>query len=59
MLRIFKVIEDKRGNSYIFDKLWAKSFPEQTGVVNFNKKELVLQVGLDSGSINFYFNFFG
>ena len=50
----FKVIEDRRGNSYLFDKLWAKSFPEQTGVVNFNKKELVLQVGLDSGSVNFY-----
>jgi WD40 repeat protein len=50
----FKVIEDKRGNSYYFDKLWAKSFPEQTGVVNFNKSSLVLQVGLDSGSIIFY-----
>ena len=50
----FKVIEDKRGNSYYFEKLWAKSFPEQTGVVNFNKKALVLQVGLDSGSIIFY-----
>ena len=50
----FKVIEDKRGNSYYFDKLWAKSFPEQTGVVNFNKNSLILQVGLDSGSIIFY-----
>jgi WD40 repeat protein len=50
----FKVIEDKRVNSYYFEKLWAKSFPEQTGVVNFNKKELVLQVGLDSGTIIFY-----
>jgi WD40 repeat protein len=50
----FKVIEDKRGNSYYFDKLWAKSFPEQTGVVNFNKSSLILQVGLDSGSIIFY-----
>ncbi len=50
----FKVIEDRRGNSYLFEKLWAKSFPEQTGVVNFNKKELVLQVGLDSGTIIFY-----
>ena len=50
----FKVIEDRRGNSYMFEKLWAKSFPEQTGVVNFNKKELVLQVGLDSGTIIFY-----
>ena len=50
----FKVFEDKKGNSYYFEKLWAKSFPEQTGVVNFNKKELVLQVGLDFGSIIFY-----
>ena len=50
----FKVIEDRRGNSYMFEKLWAKSFPEQTGVVNFNKKELVLQVGLNSGTIIFY-----
>ena len=50
----FKVIENKRGNSYYFEKLWAKSFPEQTGVVNFNKSSLILQVGLDSGSIVFY-----
>jgi WD40 repeat protein len=50
----FKVIEDKKGNSCYFEKLWAKSFPEQTGVVNFNKNELVLQVGLDSGTIIFY-----
>ena len=50
----FKVIGDKKGNSYYFEKLWAKSFPEQTGVVNFNKNDLVLQVGLDSGSIIFY-----
>ena len=34
--------------------MWAKSFPEQTGVVNFDKEELVLQVGLDSGTIIFY-----
>ena len=47
----FKVLEDKRGNSYNFEKLWAKSFPEQTGVVNFNKEEFVLQVGLDSGTV--------
>ena len=50
----FKVLGDKKGNSYYFEKLWAKSFPEQTGVVNFNKNSLVLQVGLDSGSIIFY-----
>ena len=50
----FKAIEDKKGNSYYFEKLWAKSFPEQTGVVNFNKDALLLEVGLDSGSIIFY-----
>ena len=50
----FKVLEDKRGNSYNFEKLWAKSFPEQTGVVNFNKEEFVLQVGLDYGTVIFY-----
>ena len=50
----FRVIEDTKGNSYYFEKVWAKSFPEQTGVVNFNKNELILQVGLDSGTIIFY-----
>lgn len=50
----FKVIEDSKGNSYVFEKLWAKSFPEQTGVVNFNKEDLMLEVGLDSGTIIFY-----
>ncbi len=30
----FKAIEDKKGTSYYFEKLWAKSFPGQTGVVN-------------------------
>ena len=45
----FKVIENKRGNTYMFEKLWAKSFPEQTGTVYFNKKGLYLGVGLDSG----------
>ena len=50
----FKVIEDKKGVTHLYEKLWAKSFPEQTGVVNFDKNELVLQVGLDSGTIIFY-----
>ena len=50
----FKVIEDKRGNSYIFEKLWAKSFPQQTGTVYFNEKEMCLGVGLDNGTIIFY-----
>ena len=50
----FKVIQDKKGQTHSFEKLWAKSFPEQTGVVNFDKENLVLQVGLDSGTVVFY-----
>ena len=50
----FKVIEDKNGSTKAYEKLWAKSFPEQTGVVNFDKENLILQVGLDSGTIIFY-----
>ena len=50
----FKVVLDKNSIPHVYDKLWAKSFPEQTGVVNFDKENLVLQVGLDSGTIIFY-----
>ena len=50
----FKVIQDKKGLPHVYEKLWAKSFPEQTGVVNFDKDDLTLQVGLDSGTIIFY-----
>ena len=50
----FKVNTNEKGTSYVFEKLWAKSFPEQTGVVNFDKDNYVLQVGLDSGNIIFY-----
>ena len=50
----FKLIADKRGNSYYFEKIWAKSYPEQTGVVDFNKDAYLLSVGLDSGAICVY-----
>ena len=50
----FKVIQDKKGVIHLYEKLWAKSFPEQTGVVNFDKENLVLQVGLDSGTVVFF-----
>ena len=50
----FKVIQDKKGSTHMYEKLWAKSFPEQTGVVNFDKENLILQVGLDSGSVIFF-----
>ena len=48
----FKVTPIKDG--YYFEKMWAKSFPEQTGVVNFDKETCTLQVGLDSGAIVCY-----
>lgn len=48
----FRVIPTKE--SYLFEKLWAKSFPEQTGVVNFDVESGTVEVGLDSGAINFY-----
>jgi WD40 repeat protein len=50
----FKVFENKKGNTYIFEKAWAKSFPQQTGTVYFNKNSMLLGVGLDSGNIRFY-----
>ena len=50
----YKVIQDKKGNIQLYEKLWAKSFPEQTGVVNFDPENLILQVGLDSGTVIFY-----
>ena len=50
----FKVVQDKKGITKTFEKLWAKSFPEQTGVVNFDKESLILQVGLDSGTVVFF-----
>ena len=35
----------------IFEKWWGKSFPIQTGVINYNIKKSVLMVGLDNGKI--------
>ena len=50
----YRVFEEKRGNTYIFEKLWAKSYPQQTGVVYFNKNSLYVGVGLDQGDVIFY-----
>ena len=50
----FRVVQDKKGNPHVYEKIWAKSFPEQTGVVNFDKESCMLQVGLDSGTVIFY-----
>jgi hypothetical protein len=40
--------------NFQFEKRWAKSFPEQTGVVNYDIENCIVQVGLDSGSIHLY-----
>ena len=37
-----KKILDKNGIPHSIEKLWAKSLPEQTGVVNFDKENLIL-----------------
>lgn len=50
----FKVIENKRSNSYVFGKIWARSFTLQKEVVYFNQNTLELRVKLDSGNIIFY-----
>ena len=50
----FRIVQDKKGNPKVYEKIWAKSFPEQTGVVNFDKESYMLQVGLDSGTVIFY-----
>lgn len=40
-----------KSGQYVFEKKWAKSFPEQTGVVNWDAENCIVQVGLDSGRI--------
>ena len=52
----FKINDNKKdnNNNFTYEKIWAKSFPEQTGVINFEKKSLSLLIGLDMGSIEIY-----
>jgi hypothetical protein len=49
----YKVSVDSNG-SYFFDKLWAKSYPVQTGVVYWESESNVLAIGLDNGKINIF-----
>ena len=37
-----KIVLDKNGIPNSIEKLWAKSLPEQTSVVNFDKENLIL-----------------
>jgi hypothetical protein len=50
----FKVISDSSGNIQITDKLWAKSFPIQTGTLSWESESNTLAVGLDNGKIVFF-----
>lgn len=50
----FKTREDPTTNVITFEKLWAKSFPIQTGVISWDPESNTLAVGLDDGKIFFY-----
>ena len=49
----YKVSSDPK-NAYQFDKVWAKSYPIQTGVVVWDADSFTVAVGLDNGKIVFY-----
>jgi WD40 repeat protein len=49
----YKVTNDSN-NAFYFEKLWAKSFPKQTGVLSWEPESYTLAVGLDDGKIFFY-----
>ncbi len=49
----FKVNYDPN-KGFKFKKVFAKSFPEQTGVVNYDPESHSVNVGLDTGRIVFY-----
>jgi hypothetical protein len=49
----YKVSIDSNGTHY-FDKVWAKSYPVQTGVVYWEGESNIMAVGLDNGKINVF-----
>jgi hypothetical protein len=50
----FRVKEDPDTAVLSFEKLWAKSYPTQTGVISWDSDSNTLAVGLDDGKIYFY-----
>jgi hypothetical protein len=50
----FRVKEDSVTGVLVFEKLWAKSYPTQTGVISWDPDSNTLAVGLDDGKIYFY-----
>ena len=47
----FKLDFKALNESSIFERRWAKSFPTQTGVINFSLEKNILMIGLDNGKI--------
>ena len=50
---VFKVLYNP-DKGFKFEKIYAKSFPEQTGCISWNRKSNTIHIGLDSGKIVFY-----
>ena len=48
-LFVFKLNFGASSESSIFERRWAKSFPTQTGVINYSLEKNILMVGLDNG----------
>jgi WD40 repeat protein len=46
--------DNNNKNNISYEKIWVKSFPEQTGVISFEKKSYTLLIGLDMGNIIIY-----
>ena len=49
----FKVLFNPE-KGFKFEKIYARSFPEQTGCISWNKVSNTIHIGLDSGKIVFY-----
>jgi WD40 repeat protein len=47
----FRINSRASNSKDTFDRRWAKSFPVQTGVINYSLDENILMVGLDNGKI--------
>ena len=50
---VFKVLFNP-DKGFKFEKIYAKSFPEQTGCISWNRASNTIHIGLDSGKIVFY-----
>ena len=50
---VFKVLYNP-DKGFKFEKVYAKSFPEQTGCISWNRSSNTIHVGLDNGKIVFY-----